>query len=69
MHRQFGHRRVILGGRGQVQVADEVCTVGGQEMAGAVVGELAQHLIAYRCHAVGRSGCRDEGTNLGLLGV
>ncbi len=69
VHHQLGHRRVILGGRGQVQVADEVCAVGGQEMTGAVVAELAQHLIARPGRTPSAVGGRsDEGTNAGLLG-
>ena len=42
MHHQFGH-----GGRlREVQVAGDVVAVDGQQVFGAVVRELSQHLIA-----------------------
>ena len=46
MHDELGHRRAFVGRGGEIEVADDGVAVERQQMPGAVVGELAQHLVA-----------------------
>lgn len=73
MHHEFGHLGLRVAGRGEIEVADD--GVGGaaghrsanQQVLGAVVPELAQHLLADGRHRI-EFGCRtDEFAHLELL--
>ncbi len=65
MHHQFGHR----GRLGEVQITGYVVGVDGQQVLGAIVRELPQHLISYRLDAVSSFRRRDQLPDLALLVV
>ena len=46
MDDELGHRRVVVRRRCEIEVADDGVTVECQQVPGAVVRKVAQHLVA-----------------------
>ena len=53
MHDDLGHRGGFVGRGGEIEIADDGIAVERQQMPGAVVRKLTQHLIADGGDAVG----------------
>ena len=67
MHDQLAHRVDVLAAGCQVQVADDVVAVGGQQMSGPLVRQLTQHLFTDRRDPVGPGGGVDQLADLLLI--
>ncbi len=54
VHHQLRHRGPILRLGGQIQIAEDLLAacVGGQQMLGAVMRQLAQNLLTDGCHPI-----------------
>jgi hypothetical protein len=63
MHHQLGHRRLV----GEVQIADNVITVDGEQVPGAVVRQFAEHLVTDGRDAISLFRRRDQLADPALL--
>ena len=67
MDDQFPHRIGAVAAWGQVEVAEDIVALGGEQMPGALVRKFAKHLLPDRRDTIEVRRRCDQFTNPGLL--